>query len=104
MPKKPKISTEEKISAVESYLRGELSQRQAAQKVGVKIAPFQRWLRIYRVEGPEGLLPHTTARKYSSTQKLEAVKAYLSGEGSIGEICAKRGIWSDAQFGDRIKE
>ncbi|MCI8690674.1 MAG: hypothetical protein HFF87_10250, partial [Oscillibacter sp.] len=41
MPKKPKISTEEKISAVESYLHGELSQRQAAQKVGVKIAPFQ---------------------------------------------------------------
>lgn len=46
MPKKPKISTEEKISAVESYLHGELSQRHAAQKVGVKIAPFQRWLRI----------------------------------------------------------
>ena len=65
MPKKAKISIEEKISAVESYLRGELSQRQAAQKAGVKIAPFQRWLRIYRVEGPEGLLPHTTGRKYS---------------------------------------
>ena len=104
MPKKAKISIEEKISAVESYLRGELSQRQAAQKAGVKIAPFQRWLRIYRVEGPEGLLPHTTGRKYSSNQKLEAVKAYLSGEGSIGEVCAKRGIWSDAQFGDWIKE
>lgn len=104
MPKKAKISIEEKISAVESYLRGELSQRQAAQKAGVKIAPFQRWLRIYRVEGPEGLLPHTTGRKYSSNQKLEAVKAYLSGEGSIGEVCAKRGIRSDAQFGDWIKE
>ena len=102
MPKKAKISTEEKISAVESYLRGELSQRQAAQKAGVKIAPFQRWLRIYRVEGPEGLLPHTTGRKYSSNQKLEAVKTYLSGEGSIGEVCAKRGIRSDAQFGDWV--
>jgi transposase-like protein len=104
MPKKVKISTEEKISAVESYLHGELSQRQAAQKAGVKIAPFQRWLRIYRAEGPDGLLPHATARKYSSDQKLEAVRAYLSGEGSIGEVCAKRGIRSEAQFGDWIKE
>ena len=40
MPKKPKISTEEKISAVESYLHGELSHRQAAQKVGVKVASY----------------------------------------------------------------
>ena len=29
-----------------------------------------------------------------------SVEAYLSGEGSIGEVCAKRGIRSDAQFGD----
>jgi transposase-like protein len=104
MPKKAKISTEEKISAVESYLHGGLSQRQAAQKAGVKTAPFQRWLRIYRAEGPEGLRPHTTAQKYSPDQKLEAVKAYLSGEGSIGEVCAKRGIRSDSQFGEWIKE
>ena len=101
MPKKPKISTEEKISAVESYLHGELSQRQAAQKVGVKIAPFQRWLRIYRVEGPEGLLPHTTAKKSGGgncmkqgrettlEERIQIAKECISSGKKYGEMAQK---------------
>ena len=42
-------------------------------------------------------------KKYSNELRMEAVKAYLSGEGSLKTICKKYGIISDRQLQNWIK-
>ena len=42
-------------------------------------------------------------KKYSAEQKLQAVTDYLTGKGSMQEICKKHGILSDCQLRNWIK-
>ncbi len=50
------------------------------------------WVKTYEAEGGEAFLPHDRNRVYSAEQKIEAVKAYLSGEGSMRETTQKERI------------
>ena len=61
------------------------------------------WIRIYKTDGPESLLSPKTNKRYSKELKLQAVHAYLSGEGSLDEICVKFGIRQHSQLSSWIK-
>ncbi len=92
MSKKSKIKAEEKGKIVEQYLNGEISQKAAATRCGVNKRSVQDWIRIYKTEGLTGLLEQKKNRRYSKELKLQAIHDYLSGAGSLDEICVKYGI------------
>lgn len=98
MFRKEKLKPETKLELVERYLKGEISQSQAANEAGVDSHSFRDWLRLYDVEGPSGLLTKTKNSVYSKGTKLSAVNSYLSGEGSLKDICKKYKIRSERQL------
>ena len=103
MSRKSKIDAVKKVEIVEKYLNGELSQKGAAKMCGVNKRSVQDWIRIYKTDGPESLLSPKTNKRYSKELKLQAVHAYLSGEGSLDEICVRFGIRQHPQLSSWIK-
>ncbi len=103
MGNKQKISPREKAKLLRRVHRGEISRAQAAREARVGKTTILRWLARYEVEGAEGFLPYERNRQYSTEVKLEAVIAYLGGEGSQQEICKKYKIRSAKQLGDWVK-
>ena len=103
MPQKGKISPEEKVDIVRRYLRGEVSQREAAALVGVAWRTLRDWLRIYQSEGASGLMVAEKNRRYSPELKKEAAQEYLSGAGSLEDICKKYKIRSTRQLRNWVK-
>lgn len=89
MGKKEKVSAEHKVEVVQRYLAGELNQEQAARMAGVHKSSFQGWVARYEAEGTLGLMNVERNRAYSEETKLQAVEAYLCGEGSLRDICKK---------------
>jgi len=93
-----KVNYENKLKAVLEYLDGNTTQTATANKYGVSLASFQRWIRKYIAEGAEGLKPSVTNKRYSAELKYAAVFDYLSGIASQGEICKKYKISTETQL------
>ena len=70
MSRKSKIDALKKVKIVEQYLNGEISQKGAAKVCGVNKRSVQDWIRIYKTEGPQGLLTPKTNKKYPKDLKL----------------------------------
>ena len=100
---KRKISTEDKIYAVNLYLDGNESQHRIAAMFDVSIASVQQWIRNYESMGADAftLKGH---KKYSKELKQQAVLDYLAGRGSQDDICKKYGIRSKAKLQIWIKK
>ncbi|HHV11611.1 MAG TPA: helix-turn-helix domain-containing protein [Clostridiales bacterium] len=90
---KGKISAEDKVPAVTLYLDGKGSQKQMATSYGISQASFQQWIRNYESMGTEAFY-RKGYKKYSKDLKLQAVQEYLSGGGSLDDVCKKYGIRS----------
>lgn len=103
MSRKGKLKPEVKLELVERYLKGEISQLQAANEATVDSHAFRDWLRLYDTEGPSGLLTKTKNTLYSKETKLSSVNSYLSGEGSLKDICRKFKIRGEYQLREWIK-
>ena len=69
MSRKSKIDALKKVKIVEQYLNGEISQKGAAKVCGVNKRSVQDWIRIYKTEGPQGLL---TPKYPKDVQDLES--------------------------------
>lgn len=96
-----KIDPVLKVELVEKYLKGEIGIYEAAKLAGMSektVAPIRRWINIYEVEGPTGLLDQTKNRHYPAELKLDAVNAYLNGEGTLGEIAKRFKLRSETQL------
>ena len=89
MPRKRKIEPEEKIRIVQQCLYEANGVCEAAQQIGVDHKSVCEWISRYEAEGVDGLLSHEKNRVYSSELKMAAVIDYLSGKGSLQEICKK---------------
>lgn len=103
MPHKTKVGTEEKVQIARQYLRGEISKSEAARKANVSEGAVEGWIRRYRSEGVGGVEIMKRNRVYSPELKQAAVKEYLSGEGSLREICEGYRIRSSHQLRQWIK-
>jgi transposase len=103
MSRKSKIDPVEKVKIIEEYLNGKIGIRQAGRIANTAYQSVQKWVRIYKAEGPTGLLNQTKNRSYSKTLKMNAVNDYLSGKGSLGYVCQKYNIRSNQQLYDWIK-
>ena len=87
-----KYSAEEKIKAVERYLRGEASAAEIAAEIGITQngeSYIREWSAAYRENGIEGFQLTKGNRSYSSELKQQAVEDYLQGKGSVRGICRK---------------
>jgi transposase-like protein len=98
MPRKSKIDPVEKVKAVEQYLNGEVGIKQAGKEYGVDCKSFQNWIRIYKTEGPTGLLNQRKNHSYSKKLKMMAVNDYLNEIGSLENICQKYCVRSTTQL------
>jgi len=102
MRKKFMVSYEERIAAVEKYLRYEYSISDLSKQLKVDKKTIRRWLARYQSFGSEGLQKTSKNQSYSSGLKKTAVLEYLSGVNSQMEICKKYGIKSTRQLHDWV--
>lgn len=99
-----KISGEEKYKIIKRVLAKEISQRYAAEIMGVHPSSIQAWIRLYESEGITALERKKGHRNFSEKTKRAAVRDYLAGKGSMGSICKKYRIRSNEQLISWIKE
>ena len=98
MSRKAKYRIEEKIRAVEQYLRGEASARGIAAELGMGkrgSKTILEWAAIYIKNGVEGFHLQPGNNHYTAEEKQHAVEEYLQGEGSLREICRRHHIPSE---------
>lgn len=103
MSQKGKVPTEEKLRITEAYLSGKVGCSEAGRIVGVNHKTITRWASRYRVEGAAGFSSKKRNRKYANGTKLSAVLDYLSGKGSMDEICEQYEIRDAIQLRDWLK-
>ena len=90
-----KISPEEKNTMDEKILQKKESISSVASKIGVYYTTVDKWLRNYKAIGPEAFFEKGIPIEL--LPKEAAVFDYLSGKGSLRDICARHKI-SDAQI------
>ena len=98
MGRKFRVSYEERLEAVERYLRHECSMNDLAKQLKVDKTAVRQWISRHQAFGAEGLQDSTQNQSYSSTLKEAAVLDYLSGSNSLIEICGKYGMKSTTQL------
>ena len=98
-----KISSEEKYKVVRQILRGKMSQRYAAEILGVHPSSVQAWVRLYESEGAAALERNGRNRCYSTETKQAAVQEYLAGKGSLSTVCKKYHIRASVTLMQWIK-
>ena len=104
MGRKAKIISEIKIKIVEDYLAGKISIGKAAIDLGINESSIRLWLRKYKTFGLEGLRTSNKNSYYTSDIKLRAVTDYLSGKGSLPDICSTYNISSESILRKWIKK
>ena len=103
MSKRRKIKAEEKIRIVKAYTQGKIGISEAAKQIGVHHTVIKDWIQLYQIEGATAFLPREGNRRYDPVIKEMAVKDYLSGRGSLREICKIYKIRNQIQLRTWIK-
>ena len=104
MGRRFRVSYEERLDAVEKYLRHECSMNSLYRQLKVGGTTFRQWIVLYESFGSEGLQDSSRNQFYSSTVKEAAVLDYLSGNNSQTELCAKYGMKSTRQLRNWISK
>lgn len=100
---KSKLSYEEKIAAVQKYNEGKGSYESIAKECGVYWTTIRLWKDRYDTIGAEGHLSQKRNKRYSKELKEAAVLEYISGQGSLIQICKKYKILNERQLRNWIK-
>jgi transposase-like protein len=94
MGRKSKFSADEKLKYVLRCLGGKDSIKHTASLMGIYPSTLEQWIRNYQSLGVDGL--STTPKNSHLTIEIKemAVKDYLTGVGSLTDICKKYGLRS----------
>ncbi len=95
--RRTKLDPEIIINAMEDYLAGLISKEAIARRLEVSLSSVKQWVLNYQSMG-ESAFTESGNKHYSKELKEQAVKDYLSGEGSLHEICKKYKIKSTRQL------
>ena len=98
-----KFKADEKVAAVQKYLDGKASQRAIAAQLEIDRETLRQWIKNYQSMGIEAFGGHKNKR-YSKDLKEQVVSDYLSGEGSLLDLCEKYKIKSARQLRSWIKK
>lgn len=89
MGRKSKYPFELKVQVVQEYESGSAGLKKVCSKFNVSYEAAKKWWVIYQSQGAEGLKETHTNRKWDRNIKLAAINDYLSGMGSLNDICKK---------------
>lgn len=92
-----KISPEEKIQWVEKIIQNKESIHSVASKLGIHHTTVDKWVRNYTSLGQEVFFRKGWTKR-TSAEKEAAVLDYLSGKGSLRDICDKHKITDTRQL------
>ena len=101
MGRKAKHTYEQKLKACEDYLSGVRSAREISEELSMGkwgSACVRHWARQYQANGPDILKESKTNSSYSKEFKTKVVEEYLSGKGSLYDLCTKYRIRSREQI------
>lgn len=87
-----KVSAEARLAAAKACAEGRMSQSEAARRIGVNRSNVREWTALYKEKGAAAFEKADRNPEYSAETKLQAVKEYLGGEGSLKIIAAKYGL------------
>lgn len=99
-----KYTADIKINACKDYLSGKYSHREVCEKYGIRYnsenrhSVIEAWIRYFRKYGHSAFQKKRKKKSYSSAFKEMVVKEYLSGEGSLLDLCVKYNISGSAQL------
>lgn len=103
MSHKLKTTYEIRLKTVKAIMEGRQSTKAAGKELGVNPETIRRWIQNYQSLGEEGIAVLEKNPRYSVSLKENAVKDYLSGKGSLRDICLKYGIRTNTQLRRWIK-
>jgi transposase-like protein len=92
MPQKMRLTLETRLLIVKACINGKESVDGCVRQYGIGRGTVQCWIRLYQSHGVAGLTPSSTSQKYEAATKINAVRDYLSGLGSLNDICLKYNI------------
>lgn len=98
-----KLTYMQRLEATLKYKSGEGSYEQIAKEYGIKMSSLQEIVSKYESLGKDGLKDTRENMNCSNELKVRAADDYLSGKGSLLEICRKYKIRSKAALRDWIK-
>ncbi|CCL35637.1 TPA: transposase [Clostridioides difficile] len=101
---KTKVSSDQKIKAIESYLKGENSVIKIMQELNIGKRTFRECMRNYETFGNDGLIKQSHKSCYSKESKLNAIEDYLNGKGSYDTIAKKYKMRSVNPLKSWVKE
>lgn len=94
MGRKQKHSKEVKLLAIKQYQGVSKSIQQIRKELDIHPETIHKWIRNYDSMGEGAFDEKPRNKTYSKAFKIEAIKAYLNGEGSYSEIATKYQILS----------
>ena len=97
------FTIEDKLKAIELHIHDGMGYKAISDRCGVPITTLRHWIGKYQIFGKEGLMQRKGNKSYSAELKRCAVEEYLSGKGSLQDICVKYKICSDLQLRNWIK-
>jgi transposase-like protein len=104
MGRKSIISDYKKIKAVRLYLNGTASMLNLCNKLQVHKSSFKKWVIRYKSEGEAGLIHSSKNNPYPAETKINIVREYLDGLGSLNDLCIKYHISSNTVLCNWIKK
>jgi transposase-like protein len=93
-----------KCKAVDLYKNQGMTAAGVAAVIGASKSAVSKWIRQFEMVGLERFEETTRNKAYTKEFKLEAVKAYMRGEGSLQSICVERGISTDRVLRSWVKK
>lgn len=104
MSKNSILPFEVKLQAVNEYKGGNKSATEIGRKLGVSGRTVRMWGQKINMIGEASLKRQRQNRAYSKGLKVEAIEAYLHGEGTLEEVSYRRGISSSTQLYNWIRK
>lgn len=81
-----RYTAKEKLDIIQEYSKGNYTWKELAEKYQISRYTINRWREKYDEYGLDGLKRPSSCKKYSKELKELAVKEYLSGLYSLGEV------------------
>jgi len=98
-----KVTAEERLAAARACAEGRISQATAAKRLNVDESTVNEWVVRYKARGVTAFEEQKHNSVYSEELKRQAIRDYLSGNGSQKKIAAKYGLRSTRQLRNWIK-
>ena len=100
---KPKFSPIEKQKIIESYQKGDVSYANLREQFGINPDTIYKWIKRYELYGIDAFIKTKGNSSYTKEFKEKCVIEYLTGKGSLIDICAKYNISSDSVLNDWVE-